>query len=108
MGRTLAVVVLFGLLVVAGRGLAPPAGATYDPSDEWQGLPEGEGREEVYFNCVACHSMAIVQQQRMNETVWQRTLTRMVDEMGMPALPEDEHELVIDYLVEHFGQDVPR
>jgi hypothetical protein len=52
--------------------------------------------------------MAIVQQQRMNETVWQRTLTRMVDEMGMPALPEDEHKLVIDYLVEHFGQDVPR
>jgi hypothetical protein len=35
MGRKLAVVVLLGLLVVAGRGLVPPAGATYDPSDEW-------------------------------------------------------------------------
>ena len=108
MDRALAIVVLLGSLAVAGRGLAPPAGAAYDPSDEWQGLPEGEGREEVYFNCIACHSTAIVQQQRMNQTVWQRTLTRMVEEMGMPALPEDEHELVIEYLVEHFGQDVPR
>lgn len=96
------------LLVVAGWGLAPPAGAAYDPSDEWQGLPAGEGRETVYFNCVACHSTAIIQQQRMSETVWLRTLTTMVDEMGMPALPGDEEALVLDYLVEHFGQDVAR
>ena len=108
MGRATFLALLLALLGIAGHGLSPPAGATYDPSDEWQGLPEGEGRDDVYFNCIACHSTAIVQQQRMSETVWQRTLTTMVDEMGMPALTEDEHQRVIDYLVEHFGQDVPR
>lgn len=101
-------VVLAALLVIPGWGLALPAGAAYDPSNEWQGLPAGEGRETVYFNGIACHSTAVVQQQRINETVWRRTLTTMVDEMGMPRLTDDEETLLIDYLLEHFGQDVPR
>ena len=105
------VAIVLGLLALgglAGWGLTAPAGAAYDPSDEWQGLPADEGREAVYFGCIACHSTAIIQQQRMTEGYWKLTLDRMVDEMGMPELPADEYDLVLDYLVTHFGADSPR
>lgn len=108
MRRILPVLGLVAGIALAGWGLVPPAGAAYDPADAWQGLPEGEGREEVFYNCVACHSMAIVMQQRLSEGYWRYTLERMVDDMGMPALPDDEYDLVLDYLVAYFGTDVPR
>lgn len=100
-----------GILVVLAAlagSLAAPAGAAYDPDDEWQGLPEGEGRETLYFNCIACHSTAIIQQQRLNERVWDDVLQWMITDMGWPEPPEEDYQLILDYLVEHFGQDVPR
>jgi hypothetical protein len=111
-------VVAFGLVAgfaAVGWGQLPPATAAgeitlaaYDPADEWQGLPEGDGREPVYFNCIACHSTAIIQQQGMTEGYWKITLERMVDEMGMPELAEDEYDLVLDYLVSNFGPNASR
>jgi hypothetical protein len=32
----------------------------------------------------------------------------MEDDIGMPKLSEQDRKLVLDYLVEHFGQDVAR
>lgn len=92
----------------AGEAMLAPAGARYDPNDEWQGLPKGKGREAVFYNCVACHSMAIIQQQRLNRQVWNDVLRWMIDEVGMPKPSEKDYRLILDYLVEHFGQDVPR
>ena len=108
MRRAIVAALLLGIAGAAGPGLLPPAGAAYDPTDEWQGLPEGDGREAVYFNCIACHSTAIIQQQRMTEGYWKYTLERMVEDMGMPTLAADEFDLVLAYLIEHFGADVPR
>lgn len=99
---------LAATIVLAGWGLPAPAGAQYDPQDEWQGLPEGEGREEVFYNCVACHSMAIVMQQRLSERVWDDVLDWMVAQMGMPEPDPELRQTILEYLVEHFGQDVPR
>lgn len=104
--------VLRGLLcaaAIAGWGLLAPAFAQqYDPNDEWHGLPEGEGREEVFFNCVACHSMGTIMQQRLSRRWWEITIERMIDDMGMPVPPEEEMPLILDYLEEHFGEDSPR
>lgn len=108
MRRVATAATILAVVLLLGRGLMAPAGAQWDPSDEWEGLPEGEGREEVFYNCIACHSSAIVQQQRLDRRTWDEVLVWMVDDMGMPEMPEDEHELVLDYLVEHFGRDVPR
>ena len=96
------------LVFLAGWGLMAPAGARYDANDQWQGLPAGKGREEVFYNCVACHTTAIVQQQRLNRDVWSEVLQRMEGEMRMPKLSEQDRKLVLDYLAEHFGQDVGR
>jgi hypothetical protein len=96
------------LVLLAGWGLISPAGARYDANDQWQGLPAGKGREEVFYKCVACHTTAIIQQQRLNRRVWGEVLQWMEDEIGMPKLSEQDRKLVLDYLVEHFGQDVAR
>lgn len=95
-------------MLFAGRAMIAPAGARYDPNDEWQGLPKDKGREAVFYNCVGCHSMAIIQQQRLNRRVWTEVLQAMVDEVGMPKPSAEDHKLILDYLVKHFGQDVPR
>jgi hypothetical protein len=95
--------------LAVGWGLPIPAAAqSYDPADEWHGLPEGEGREEVFYTCVACHSMATVMQQRLSRRWWELTIERMVDDMGMAEPDAAEREIILDYLEEHFGQDSPR
>ena len=51
--------------VLSGRGLISPAASaaettpTPEPagSEDYGGLPEGPGRDAVYFNCTACHSL---------------------------------------------------
>jgi hypothetical protein len=101
---TLAVTVL---LLGWGRFIAPVA-ARYDPQDQWQGLPADKGREEVYYNCVPCHSTAIIQQQRLRRRVWDDVLDSMVEQMGMPELAKEDRKIIIDYLAKHFGQDAAR
>ncbi len=73
--------------------------------DEWDGLPGGAGRDEVYGICGACHSLMIVKQQGLSREAWEETLDWMVEEQGMPELDGETLALVIDYLAEHYGID---
>ncbi|MDP6953158.1 MAG: cytochrome c, partial [Alphaproteobacteria bacterium] len=66
------------------------------------------GQETVETLCVACHSIAIVAQQRLSRRVWDEVMVWMVEEQGMPELDEDELAAVLDYLAENYGPDVPR
>ena len=93
------IVLLVSLLVAIA-----PASALSD-EDEWDGLAPGEGREEVYYACQACHSLAIVKQQGLSRESWDESLIWMVEEQGMPELDPDERELVLDYLAELYGPD---
>jgi len=87
------------LVVALGGGIWVAA------ADEWDGLPEGAGREEVYGICGACHSLMIVKQQGLSREAWAETMEWMVEEQDMPELDRDTLDLVIDYLVEHYGVD---
>ena len=73
--------------------------------EDWAGLPSGPGREEGFYLCQACHSLAIVKQQGLSREDWDETLIWMVEEQGMPELDESEETLLLDYLAEHFGPD---
>ncbi|MDX1424050.1 MAG: hypothetical protein R3322_12985 [Kiloniellales bacterium] len=73
--------------------------------EDWQGLPPGPGREEVFYGCQACHSLRIVVQQGLSRSRWDKTLTWMVEEQGMPEPDKDERALILDYLAEHYGPD---
>ena len=92
--------VLRPLLLAGGLWLlaAQAAGA-----DEWDGLPEDPGREEVFGLCGACHSLMIVKQQGLDRDAWEETLVWMVEEQGMPELDPETWSLVLDYLARHYG-----
>lgn len=73
--------------------------------DEYLGLPDAPGREEVGIYCGACHSLMIVVQQGLDRPSWDKLLVWMVEEQGMPELEPDERKLILDYLGEHVGPD---
>lgn len=76
----------------------------YGPDNEdWLGLPPGEGREEVFYTCQACHSLKTVQQQGLSRDSWKDTLVWMVEEQGMPEPEPDEMKLILDYLDVYYG-----
>lgn len=76
-----------------------------DDGEDWDGLPPGKGREEVFYSCQACHSLAIVKQQGLSREWWDDTLTWMVEEQNMAELDEEDRALVLDYLATHYGPD---
>lgn len=91
------------LLAIVSWGFIAPA--AFADEDEWQGLPEGEGREEVFYACQACHSLMLVTQQGLDHYGWEETLDWMVDEQGMDELDPEEATLILGYLVKFYGRD---
>jgi cytochrome c len=78
--------------------------ANYGPAQDWQGLPPGPGREEVFHTCNACHSLMLVTQQGMSRERWDDTLEWMVEEQGMSEIEDlATRDLILDYLASHFG-----
>ena len=74
------------------------------PQQDWQDLPPGPGREEVFYTCNACHSLMLVTQQGMNRDRWDETLEWMVEEQGMSEIEDlTTRNLILDYLSTHFG-----
>jgi cytochrome c len=96
------------LAALAGGCLWHLAGQPVAAQDEFQGLAEGPGQEETYYACTACHSIHLVKQQRLSRARWDKTLTWMVEEQGMPELEPEEGALILDYLASHYGRDSPR
>lgn len=75
-----------------------------DDEQDWEGLPPGDGREEVYYTCNACHSLKLVTQQGMNRSRWDETLDWMVEEQGMNEIEDiATRTRILDYLSTHFG-----
>lgn len=90
-------------LCVVWLGLA--CGLPLQASDDFGGLPEGDGRLETYQNCLACHSSAIIRQQRLSRETWDEVLDWMVEQHGMWQMAPEVREQVLDYLAEQFGRD---
>lgn len=84
---------------------ASAASAGEDPQ-QWQGLPPGPGREDVFYRCKACHSLMIVKQQGLSRAAWDESLEWMVEEQGMTPIEDAAtRNRVLDYLATHFGLD---
>ncbi len=86
--------------------LTAPQAAPTPPvtSDEtYEGLPESDGVELVYYLCSSCHSIRLVTQQRVTEARWDYLLDWMVKEQNMPALPPEDRAVVLAYLSRHFS-----
>ena len=81
------------------------ASAGYAGEDEWQGLPAGVGREEVFYACQACHSLKLVTQQGLDRYDWEETLVWMIEDQGMAKPDEEEWPLILEYLSTFYGRD---
>ena len=83
--------------------IAETTSASFDPNDDYFGLPRTEGYETVYGLCGACHSLRIVMQQHATLERWSELLLWMTEKQGMPQLSDEDEALVAAYLAEHFG-----
>jgi cytochrome c len=81
------------------------AGHFGEDEEDWDGLPPGPGREEVYYLCQPCHSLALVKQQGLSRQMWDTSLDWMVEEQGMPEPDPEERRLLLDYLSTWYGPD---
>ena len=62
---------------------------------------------QTFYACTACHSEMIVAQQGKTRDGWKKLLVWMVEEQGMSELPEDELNVILDYLAANYGTDRP-
>lgn len=91
--------------------LAPSAPATEAvipeaaPNPEFGNLPDGEGAEETYYQCVACHSTAIILQQRLTDERWDYLWTWMVKDQGMYEPDSATRDEILTYLKTHFSSE---
>jgi len=86
-------------------GAAGEAEEQADKEQDWQGLPPGRGREEVFYACAACHSLMLVTQQGLNRERWEESLDWMIAKQAMPVLDPDIRKLIVDYLAKFYGED---
>ncbi len=76
-------------------------------TEDYAGLPPGPGREEVFYNCQACHSLMLVLQQRLSREDWDETLVWMVEEQDMPQPDPEERKIILDYLGTYLSDKTP-
>lgn len=87
-------------LATLAEGAAVAAAPAVDYGPDW---PAGPGQAETGQLCNSCHSLAIVKQQRLSRSTWDKLLNWMVSEQGMAPQAPERRELILGYLVEHFG-----
>ncbi len=103
LGRVLCAALLISATL--GPAAAESAKPANQDDDDWQGLPAGPGREEVFYVCQICHSLALVKQQGLNRDTWDETLIWMVEDQDMEPLEPEDRKLILDYLSTHYGRD---
>jgi mono/diheme cytochrome c family protein len=94
---------VFAAALALSSGAALAQNFDTESPDEMPG--DGEGKWIVQSWCAACHSLNMVKQQGMSRKRWDETLVWMVEKQGMPEMPDDARDIVLDYLAEHFGED---
>lgn len=88
------------VLAIGLSAFSSLAGAQTEETPE--ALPEGPGREETFYGCVACHGSAIIRQQGMTRERWDETLRVMTAKHGMADYDGELRDLILDYLAKNF------
>lgn len=91
------------LAPLPGVSTAERTEAELDP--ELGNLPVGPGAESTYYQCVACHSTAIVRQQRLTDERWDYIWTWMIEEQGMYEPEPEVTQEILTYLKTHFSSE---
>lgn len=94
--------------LLAAALLACPLSTAAAAFEKPEDLPPGNGREEVFYWCSACHSFNLVSRQGMSRALWDDTLTFMVERHGMAEPTQEERALILDYLASVYPQTKKR
>lgn len=81
----------------------PAPGPDAEPNPDFGNLPDTPGMEDTYYLCSACHSVAIIRQQRLSDARWDYLWTWMIEEQGMPEQDPETKETILSYLKRHFS-----
>ncbi|MGB3553458.1 MAG: cytochrome C-552 [Jannaschia sp.] len=85
---------------------APASAApTAPPNAEFGDLPDTAGAEDTFYQCTACHSTAIIRQQRLTDERWDYLWTWMIEKQGMYEPDDETRDIVLAYLKEHFSSE---
>lgn len=87
-------------MLVLALTLPASAGAVEDSPEM---LPEGPGRDEVFYGCSACHSIKLVQQQGLTRAGWNDLIDWMVEKQDMEKPDEETSVAMLDYLEQHYN-----
>ena len=101
LGGILAALFVVGLFapLAAAQSTAPGFTASDERPED---LPEGVGREETFYSCVACHNFKLVAAQGMSRAKWDETLSWMTTRHNMPELSGKDRATVLDYLEKNY------
>lgn len=91
--------------LLPGASVPAPDAPEVERDPELGNLPIGPGAEDTFYQCVACHSMAIIKQQRLSDERWDYLWTWMVEEQGMYEPEEETKDLILTYLKTHFSSE---
>ena len=67
-----------------------------------EALPDGNGREDTFYRCTACHSTAVIRRSRLSRERWDELMDWMTERHGMPPLEGEERRLIVGYLAGAF------
>lgn len=104
--KTLTLLVLLGgglILAQPGALAQTSLDAATQPAEDPSVLPAGDGQEEVFYACTACHSTALIRRSRFSRERWDELMTWMTEVHGMNPLEGEERTLIVGYLAQHFG-----
>lgn len=88
------------LLFVGGSAIAQQQ---FTPqAEDPESFPEGEGRDEAFYTCGACHAFKLVASQGFSRERWNDTIDLMHDRHGMAKLEGPDRDLILNYLAKTF------
>lgn len=94
------------LLILTTWATTTPAVAAEQISatDPATGLAIDTGWELASAHCGACHSHRLVTAQRGDAEFWRRTIRWMQKTQNLWQIPEDQEQILIDYLARNYNE----
>ncbi|MBI3433850.1 MAG: hypothetical protein HY056_02040 [Proteobacteria bacterium] len=103
MSRAATAAVFFTALAVLALSASAPraqsTGAAFAPRAESpEEFPAGDGRDETFYTCTACHNFQLVAAQGMTRRQWDESIELMMQRHNMPQLDTKDRKVILDYL----------
>ncbi|MDW8445301.1 MAG: hypothetical protein RML45_14340 [Acetobacteraceae bacterium] len=97
--RVLASALLAGMLIAPLLVSAPSTSAEEETPEV---LAPGEGREETFYYCIACHNTALIRRSGFTRQQWDELMDWMTERHGMNPLEGELRETIVNYLAQAY------